>query len=317
MIETDLDAKLTRYRTALDSFVEKLRQDRYVLAAVRIGSLAEAVIWRREGIRLWIIETDGVSRRHASDGKEERLFRTLVESGVDLHAEIIPRSRFKRMIEGSSRTAFSHSFFAHRTLLFTHDESIVRWFEETNRLAGKDQNNELLIAATWVAHGALHAEKLLVLRQEMDLTFQELLGTAWGLAALEIVRHGEVWEEGIIHRARELNPELFGEIYDGLLAGPRTPEHLRAVLDRIHREFDGHLESCFEPLLRFLKKEGGLVPLSRIADHFAYGQLYPWHLKAACHWLEKKGIVDKFAAPYRLTTKSRVELEEPAYVYEP
>ena len=315
--ETDLEAKRKRYQEALASFVAKLEQDRYVLAAVQLGSLEEAVIWRREAIGLWIVEVDGVSRRHASDGQEERLFRTLVEGGVDLHAEIIPRSRFKRMIEGNSRTAFTHSFFHRRRLLYSHDASIERWFEEANRLAPQDQRNETLIAATWVAHGLRHAEKLLRLRQDMDLCFQELLWTTWSLAALEIVKSGEVWEEEILHRARELHPALFDATHGVLMTEPRQPEVLERVIERIRTELEAEGARWFAPVLRWLKKEGGLVPLSRMADHFAYGQLYPWHLESACEWLARQGVIEKFAAPYRLTTKSRVELEEPAYVFDP
>ena len=317
MFERNLVAKKAAYDLALEQFVEALKQDRYVLAAVLVGSLEEAVIWRKESIYTWIIETDGVTRRHASDGKEERIFRTLTAGGVDIHAELIPRSRFKQMIEGTSRTAFTHSFFALRRLLFTTDPSIERWFGEANALATKDQRRAQLVTATWVLHGARSARKCLELREDVGLAHQEVLGTAWGLAALEIVRRGEVYEGEIIERAQELRPELFDEIYTNVLAQPPRRETLQRALDQIDAELDAHWQEVFTPLLRFLAKEGGAVPLSRICDHFAFTQLYPWHLESACEWMSRKGYLEKFSAPYRLTTKSRVELEEPAYVYDP
>ena len=42
--------------------------------------------------------------------------------------------------------------------------------------------------------------------------------------------------------------------------------------------------------------------------------LYPWHLEAACEWLEGKKRIGKFSAPFGLTKMSRVEVEEPAYL---
>jgi len=35
----------------------------------------------------------------ASDGKDERVFRILVENGINIHAEVISRIRFKQMVE--------------------------------------------------------------------------------------------------------------------------------------------------------------------------------------------------------------------------
>ena len=116
--------KLERYQAALAQFVERVMADRYVLAVVEEGSLRPETIWARHALSVWIIEADGVTRRIASDGTDERIFRILVENGIDIHAEVIPRSRFKKMVEGASRTAFSHNFFAKRRIVASKDKSI-------------------------------------------------------------------------------------------------------------------------------------------------------------------------------------------------
>ena len=54
-------------------------------------------IWQRESLGLWIIEADGVTRRLQSDGRGRAAsFGSLVENGINIHAEVIPRSRFKQ-----------------------------------------------------------------------------------------------------------------------------------------------------------------------------------------------------------------------------
>src|ERR1700724_1561464 len=135
--------KVARFKAALDQLIERIAADRYVLAVVLVGSLAEETIWRRDTLGLWIIEADGVSRRLPSDGNDERVFRILVENGINIHAELIPRSRFKKMVEGASRTAFSCSFFADRQIVYSKDPSIESWFKKANSLATKDQEREL------------------------------------------------------------------------------------------------------------------------------------------------------------------------------
>src|SRR5262245_28500646 len=99
MAKNDDVEKVARFQIALDQLIERIAEDRYVLAVVLVGSLSTETIWQRESLWVWIIEADGVSRRLPSDGNDERIFRILVENGVNIHAEVIPRSRFKKMVE--------------------------------------------------------------------------------------------------------------------------------------------------------------------------------------------------------------------------
>jgi hypothetical protein len=58
------------------------------------------------------------------------------------------------------------------------------------------------------------------------------------------------------------------------------------------------LLECLKPLLAYLKKQHRLVPLSEMSDHFAFSQLYPWHLESACEWLKRKGLLQRLSAPF-------------------
>lgn len=311
--EENLNQKLERYERALELFVDRLKEDRWILGAVLVGSLSRETIWRRESMSVWIIEADGVTRRRKSDGGEERIFRTYVEEGININAELIPRTRFKLMIEGSSRTAFTHSFFAERRLLFASDESIGRWFDDANRLATRDQETALLVAATWVVHPLKHIRLLLTVKKDRELARQELLGVAWSLAAIQIILQGEVYEEEIIYRAMEYAPELFETTYSALLKGTPTRRKLDDALAALEAYLDANWSDLFKPVLRYLRKRKTLTPLSEIGDEFAHTQIYPWHLKTACEWLADRGVLERMSAPITLTAKSHVEIEEPAY----
>ena len=306
-------ARAARFQAALDQLIDRVRQDRYILAVVQVGSLAPETIWERESLGVWIIEADDVTRRLPSDGKDERIFRILVEDGIDIHAEVIPRSRFRQMVEGSSRTAFSCSFFARRKVVYSADPSIEGWFEQANSVALKDQERELLAFSTWTIHAARHARKRLELKDDIDLAAQEVLWAAHSVAHTEIIRRGEVWEGDVIYRAIEGDRALFQTIYLDVLANPRDKRVLSAALDAVDGYLAGHHEAHLKPLLAFLRKEKRVLPLSEISDHFAFSQLYPWHLESACEWLEEKGLLQKLSAPFKLTRRSLERVEEPAY----
>src|ERR1051326_6625883 len=126
----DRAEKLNRFQKALDLFVERLRKDPNLLAAGLVGGLTEGVIWVKDASGWCMIENEGGTKRWRADGEDPRIFRTLVEEGVNLHVELIPRTRFKRMVEGSARTAFRYSFFARRKLLYSNDAALGKWFEE-------------------------------------------------------------------------------------------------------------------------------------------------------------------------------------------
>src|SRR5256885_6543817 len=233
MAKEDDGEKVAWFEAALKQFVERITEDRYVLAVVLVGSLSTETIWHRESLHLWIIEADGVSRRLPSDGNDERVFRILVENGINIHAEVIPRGRFKKMVEGASRTAFSCNFFALREIVYSKDPSIESWFKKANNLATKDQERELLTFSTWTIHTYRHARKRLDLKGDLELAAQETLGAAHSVAHTEIIRRGEVWEDDVIYRAMEGAPALFQTIYLDVLSKRKNRRVLSTALDAI------------------------------------------------------------------------------------
>src|SRR5262245_56176486 len=183
--------KVAQFEKSLELFLDRVRADPNLLAAVLVGSLTEETIWRREAISLWIIEKDGVTKRLRADGDEPRIFRTLVEEGVNLHVEVIPRSRFKEMVEGCARTALRFSFFDLRQLVSREDPSLAKRLEDADSMALRDQERELCIATTWLIHAWRHAGRLLEKQRDLELAFQELIEAAHYVAAAEVIASGE------------------------------------------------------------------------------------------------------------------------------
>ena len=308
------EEKLERFRKALDLFLERVEQDKNILAVVLVGSLDEEMIWRKDRLYLWLIEVDGVTKRLKADGEEADVYRWLCEEGINLHAHLIPRSRFRKMVEGTSRTSFSCNFFAKRELVHCKDPSISKWFKTADTAATKDREKELLATTTWTIHAVTHARKQIEVKQDLELARQTLLWGAHSMAAMEVVRAGKIYEHEAIYRALDLQPDLFHVVYVEVLA-KKSKKVLQTALAAMDEYLDSSWKENLKPLVQFLKKHGGTVPLTELSEHFAFSQLHPWHLEAACEWLEEKGLVEKLSAPFKLTKKSRVDVEEPAYMF--
>jgi hypothetical protein len=140
-----------------------------------------------------------------------------------------------------------------------------------------------------------------------------VLSAAHSIAYTEIIRRGKVCEDDVIYKAIDGNPELFQIIYLNVLAKRKNKTVLTAALAAIDGYLDQHHKAHLKPLLSYLKKENRVVPLSEIGDHFAFSEVYPWHLESACEWLERKGRLEKLSAPFKLTKRSLEQVEEPAY----
>src|SRR5687767_15475326 len=102
-----------RFSTALDTLVEQVKQDRSILAAVLCGSLSHDTVWARSDIDLVLVSID--------DRKAPERGVSLYADGVNVHALLVPRSEFRKTVEGAVRNSFVHSFLAKGRLLYTHD----------------------------------------------------------------------------------------------------------------------------------------------------------------------------------------------------
>lgn len=312
-MEKNLTEKCARFQNALDIFISRIAEDKWIQAVVLIGEICEETIWSKEHLFLWVIEVDNVTKRRKSDGGEERIFRTYVEDDINIIVELIPRTRFKLMVEGNSRTAFTHNFFAKRILVHSKDPSIDRWFSQANQLATSDQDTALMIAMTWVIHPLKYIDKLLHIKKDAELARQELIGVAHSLAAIEIILRGEIYEHELIYKALEYNPELFSVVYTEILGRQRSLAKLKKALQAVRDYVHGNDKRYLRPIIKFFKTHRQIVPLSLICDAFAHTQIYPWHIVSACEWLVDKEVLQKVSLPIHVTKKSTVDVEEPAY----
>jgi RNA polymerase sigma factor (sigma-70 family) len=187
------------FTAALDSFVERVKQDRYVIAAILFGSLSHDTVWRKSDIDIILVGRDERPVTHFS----------LVENGVNIHALMYPRSKFKQVIEGSLHGSFFHSSFALSTLLFTTDDSIRAYYQDVRRVGSHDRQMRLMSAGSWAVAMQAKAEKWLVTRGDVAYSFLYITRTLEPLATIEVLLHDELTTREVVPHAARLNPAQF------------------------------------------------------------------------------------------------------------
>jgi predicted nucleotidyltransferase len=298
---------LERHQTALDALVAKLKEDRHILALILFGSLARGEAWEKSDIDLVAVLRDGVER--------ERRGYWLLENGVSIWIETIARSQLKQQFERALPGTIRHAMHSQARLLFSHDESIAAWLQRTERIGGRDQAYQLLRDVAGLPYLLEKAEKWLHVKRDPDYCFVWLLYAVSSLARIEVTLHGEAPRREVLDRALAYNPAFFKVAYTDFVNGPKEEQILQQQLERINAYLLERAGRIFAPLLDYLAEAGDPRTLSEINAHFA-AKLPHAKLFLACDWLAEQGILEKMAAPLRLTRKSQVTVEEVAFYYD-
>ena len=149
---------IERYTAALDRVVEQLQADYYVLAAVLYGNLARGDAWERSDIDLMIVLRDG--QEHESRDL------WIVEDDINIFAWVVTRNHFKRALEGGLQGSMLHSIRSQFKILFTKDDSIVEWVQESARVEAHEQAFAVLSAVAGVTYPLDKAVKGLTKKRE-------------------------------------------------------------------------------------------------------------------------------------------------------
>jgi hypothetical protein len=292
------------FTDALDTLVEVVKKDRAILAAILCGSLSHDTVWAKSDIDLVLITID--------DKMAESEGMTLFADGVNVHSQLMTRSAFRKLAEGSIRNSFFHSYLAKGRLLYTHDETIRDLCARLSEIGERDTQLQLLRAATGVLPPLYKAHKWMITRGDLDLTALWILNTATPLARVEILGARKLADREVLPQALALNPALFTVIYSDLLNKRKTKALVQGALDAIDEYLAQRSQSLFAPVLEYLADAGEARGCTEIERHFARN--YDVHgVVTACEYLADQDLVGKASVSTRLTKRSNVDVQELAF----
>jgi hypothetical protein len=292
------------FNDALDRLVEQVRQDRSILAALLCGSLAHGTVWTHSDIDLVLVTID--------DRKVEEGSLSLNADGVNVHAILVPRSAFRKMVEGSIRNSFTHSFLTKGRLLYTHDPTIGTLCATLADLGRRDRQVQLLRAATHALPAVYKARKWFETRADLDYTALWILYAATPLAQLEVIGAGMLADREVIPQAMRLNPAFFTTIYADLLNAPKSRGRVEAALDAVDGYLAARATTVFGAILEHLREVGETRSCRELEHHFKRS-FDVEGVTTACEYLADRGIIAKASTPARLTKKSNIEVQELAF----
>lgn len=295
-----------QFSAALEALIEQVRTDTTVLAAILCGSLSHDAVWAKSDIDLVLVTLD--------DKKADENGLSLYAHGVNIHALLLPRTEFRRVVEGSASNSFMHSFLAKGRLLYTHDPTIADLCARLQQIGERDMQVQLLRAATSALPPIYKAHKFFLTRGDLDYTALWIIYAATPLAQVEVFSARLLADREVIPQALKLNPAFFKTIYTDLLNTKKTRKNVQAALNLTDDYLAERAPRLFALVLDHLREAGEARSCTEIEDHFKRN-FNAECVTTACEYLADQGLLGKAATPVRLTKKSKVAVQELAFFY--
>jgi predicted nucleotidyltransferase len=295
-----------KFTFALEALVEQVKDDRSVLAAILCGSLSHDIVWAKSDIDLVLVTVD--------DRKLEAADMALYADGVNVHAFLMPRTEFRKTVEGSTGNSFMHSFLAKGRLLYTHDPTIADLFANLSHIGERDTQVQLLRAATCALPPIYKANKWFVTRGDLDYTALWILYAATPLAQVEVIGARLLADREVIPQAMKVNPSFFKVVYADLLNTKKTRKNVQAALQAIEHYLAQRAPTLFRPVIDHLREAGEARSCAEIEDHFKRN-FDVEGVTLACEYLADQRLIGKASATVPLTKKSNIQVQQLAFFH--
>jgi hypothetical protein len=295
-----------KFAKALESLVDTVKDDRAILAAIVCGSLSHDTVWQKSDIDLVLVTVD--------DKKVKAEGLALNADGINVHAILMPRAEFRKVVEGSVHQSFGHSFLAKGRLLYTHDPSIADLCERLHSIGTRDASIQLLRAILPALSEIDKAHKWFVTRRDLNYTTLWLLYAASSLARVEVIAAGHLVDREALPQALQLNPAFFTTIYADLLNERKTPARVQAALAAVDDYVAARAPRLFAEVVDYLREAGEARSCTEIEDHFKK-HFDLGGVTIACEYLSEHGVIGKASIAARLTKRSTIDVQELAFYY--
>ena len=298
-----------RFDDALDAFVDFIKQDKSIQAAMLFGSLIEGNVWEKSDVDLLLI---------SNDERTPYKFYWLDQDNLNFQITIYSRNRFKREFE---RT-LSGSWFQHMIntskILFSNDETVNEYILQAQSPGKRDVELQILYIIAMVIGDLEKAEKFLFLKKDVAQSYLFITRLLDNLAQVEVLLNGEVPGREVIEQAMKYNPDLFNTIFASVIIEQTNMEKMIKIINRIRTYLEVRTEIIFRPIIDYFRTQKEVRTISDLTIYL--NKMMPnswWEIAslAYCQWLMEQGYLDRFAQPVNLTSKSYIQANEIAYIF--
>lgn len=297
------DRENKRYQDALDSYINRISNDKHILAVLLSGSFAYDQVWHRSDLDITIIH---------DDEKQQYQHQCHMENDIVIFTDAFSREYFlkqtQKMLQGG---IFHHELFTTK-IVYCTDETLREYIDSFKEMGSRDREIQLMYIFSNATQALDKAGKMIFVKNSTAYATYYLTSLITEIAKITVLQSGKVPQREIILQALPLKPDFFKKNYLEVILHEIKTEKLIETLKNIEMYMDSIMEEIFNPVLKYLKNEG---------EPRGYSELWYKFIKERRIWinfnfLADKGLVTRTLVPVHITSKSRSTMYEPAFYYE-
>lgn len=291
----------SKFNNAINSFIDKIKEDKNVIALIVMGSFSYDIVWEKSDIDALLIVRDQVLNE---------IHFCVNEEDIPINITIVQRSELKRYYEKSFGGSIHHSFITTSKIVYSTDETLYEYLENIKIFGKDDMNISLMIYATELIANLEKCMKWLYVKKNNLYCQYWILKAAEKAAEMIICLNMETPNREAILRACEINNPFMEKYYVKPLSNQLSYNELECLINELNNFLQEHINTFSIPILDFLA-DGEIKTLSVISKHFKIESHFLFHL---LDYLSEYNLIEKISQTIAITPKSRKVVEEMAFV---
>ncbi len=299
-----------KFEQALEQFVERIKPDASILAVFVLGSYVHGVVWENSDLDVVIVTSD--------ESKPTANFLVIEENGVSIQASIVTRNAYRRSHQSYVQGGMMHHVYSTSELVYSSDRGISEFDRDMFMVAGRDREIQVLLRAEMLIGYFHKAQKTLFYENNSDKAFNWINLACQEIARIIILKNGNIPGRDVITQARELvSDSIIEEIFSSTFQVGYNEKNLRNCINLIKKYLVDNKSYLFRALFDYMKEKVGERSLSEIDQHFrkSFGNFPFFTLVETIEWLSHEGDIMKGLSPKRITSKSRITVDETSVYY--
>lgn len=307
MVE-DRDAR-NKFESSLSSFIEEVKKDDNITAALLFGSLAKGLVWRKSDVDLVLI---------AKDEKTPYKEYWLMDNEINLQVSVFTRNEFIRHQQRALQGSIVHHVLTTSKLLFSNDETIEEFIESMKTVGTRDFELQMLLTVGEVIDNLQKAEKYLTVMEDVAQSYLFITRLLDRLASIVVMLNGTIPGREAVEQAMELEPALFKSIFNDVILEKTDKAQVERIIAFIRGYLQKETPTIFKPVLDYLREEGTFRSATDIARHLNDRRASDWWyilVLGLGDWLTEQGYLQRVPCPAHLTSRSRGKVNEVGFFY--
>jgi predicted nucleotidyltransferase len=299
-----------KFEQALEQFVERIKSDTSILAVFVLGSYVHGVVWENSDLDVVIVTSD--------ESKPVSNFLVIEENGVSIQASIVPRNEYRRSHQSYVQGGFMHHVYSTSELVYSSDRGISEFNRDMFIVAGRDRDIQVLLRSEMLIVCFHKAQNTLFHENNLDKAFNWINLACQEIARIIILKTGNIPGRDVITQAQELVPNsILEKIFSSTFRVGYHEDNLKNCINIIEKYLVENKDFLFKAFFDYMKEKVGERSLSEIDQHFRkmFGNVPFFTLVETIEWLSNQGDIMKGLSPKRITSKSRITVDETSVYY--